>query len=158
MNTFLLYWNPHFSSYKVENFLEDFDFEEERDLLTEDDWGLPVDFNWSVVQHDQAHDGDRFFLVRVGFEKPTGMIAAGYIVSEPYEDDDWSGQGRKQFYVDLEFEEIIKPDSEKILATDVLAAEVPEVNWENGRGGVLVPEDVAEKIEALWTRHLESIW
>lgn len=52
MNTFLLYWNPHFSGYKVENFLNDFDFEEERDLLTEDDWGLPDDFNWSIVEHD----------------------------------------------------------------------------------------------------------
>ena len=66
MNTFLLYWNPEFSGYKLEHFLKEFDFEEERDLLTDDDWGLPDDFNWRVVEHGHAHAGDRFFFVRVG--------------------------------------------------------------------------------------------
>ncbi len=158
MNTFLLYWNPHFSSYKVERFLDEFDFEEERDLLTEDDWGLPEDFNWSIFEHEKAHAGDRFFFVRVGQEKPTGMIGAGYFTSEPYEDEDWSGQGRKVFYMDLQFEEIIKPDSDRILSTEALAAAIPEIDWTTGHAGVMVSEEVAEKIEALWKEHIESIW
>lgn len=158
MNTFLLYWNPFFSSYKVERFLDEFDFEEERDLLTEDDWGLPEDFNWSVAEHGEAHAGDRFFFVRVGREQPMGMIGAGYFTSEPYEDEDWSGQGRKVFYMDLQFEEIIKPDSERILSTEALAAAIPEIDWTAGHAGVMVSEEVAEKIEALWKAHIESIW
>ena len=158
MNTFLLYWNPFFSSYKVERFLDEFDFEEERDLLTEDDWGLPEDFNWSVAEHGEAHAGDRFFFVRVGREQPMGMIGAGYFTSEPYEDEDWSGQGRKVFYMDLQFEEIIKPDSERILSTEALAAAIPEIDWTAGHAGVRVSEEVAEKIEALWKQHIESIW
>ena len=158
MNTFLLYWNPHFSGYKVENFLNDFDFEEERDLLTEDDWGLPDDFNWSIVEHENAHDGDRFFFVRVGNGKPTGMFGAGYFTSEPSEDKDWSGQGRKAFCVDLQFDEIIKPDSDKILSTDVLSAAIPEIDWTVGKAGTLIAPELAEKIEDLWKQHIESIW
>ena len=158
MNTFLLYWNPHFSSYKVERFLEDFDFEEERDLLTEDDWGLPDDFNWSIVEHEKAHIGDRFFFVRVGYEKPTGLVGAGYFTSDPYEDDDWSGQNRKVFDMDMQFEEVVNPASDKVLPTEQLTAAIPEIDWTRGKAGMLIPEEIAEKIEALWKKHIESIW
>ena len=158
MNTFLLYWNPHFSSYKVKNFLEEFDFEEERDLLTEDDWGLPDDFKWSIVEHEDAHAGDRFFFVRLGNEKPTGMFGAGYFISEPYEVEDPGGQGRKAFCMDLEIEEIIMPDSERILATETLEGAIPEIDWTAGKADVMVSEEVAEIIESLWKQHIESIW
>ena len=33
MATFLLYWNPYFSSYKLERFLEEFNFPEGKDIL-----------------------------------------------------------------------------------------------------------------------------
>jgi len=47
MNTFLLYWNPYFSSYKLSRFLDEFDFPEGKDVLTEDDdWDRsPNDFD-----------------------------------------------------------------------------------------------------------------
>lgn len=50
-NTFLLYWNPYFSSYKQERFINDFPFTEGKDVLTDaDDWDRSPDmFNWSIV-------------------------------------------------------------------------------------------------------------
>ena len=160
MATFLLYWNPYFSSYKMDRFLDDFDFPEGVDVLTADDedWDRSPDFfNWSIVEHDKAHEGDRFFFVKVGYAKPTGIIGVGHFTSEPYVDEDWSGQGRKIYYMDMDWDTVIKPTSDKVLKTNVLIDAIPEVIWSKGKAGVEVSPEVAEKIEALWKKHLESI-
>ena len=160
MATFLLYWNPYFSSYKMDRFLDDFDFPEGVDVLTADneDWDRSPDFfNWSIVEHEKAHEGDKFFFVKVGYAKPTGIIGVGHFTSEPYVDEDWSGQGRKIYYMDMDWETVIKPTSDKVLKTNVLIDAIPEVIWSKGKAGVEVSPEVAEKIEALWKKHLESI-
>ena len=159
MATFLLYWNPFFSSYKMDRFLKDFDFPEDKDVQTDDDdWDRSPDFfNWDVLEHDKAHEGDRFIFVKVGYNKPTGIVGVGYFVSDPYQDDDWSGQGRDIFYMDMDWETVINPTSDKILKTEVLAEAIPEIVWAKGRSGVMVSAEVAAKIEALWKKHLESI-
>ena len=160
MATFLLYWNPYFSSYKMDRFLDDFDFPEGVDVLTADneDWDRSPDFfNWSIVEHERAHEGDKFFFVKVGYAKPTGIIGVGHFTSEPYVDEDWSGQGRKIYYMDMDWETVIKPTSDKVLKTNVLIDAIPEVIWSKGKAGVEVSPEVAEKIEALWKKHLESI-
>lgn len=160
MATFLLYWNPYFSSYKMDRFLDDFDFPEGVDVLTaeDEDWDRSPDFfNWSIVEHEKAHEGDKFFFVKVGYAKPTGIIGVGHFTSEPYVDEDWSGQGRKIYYMDMDWETVIKPTSDKVLKTNVLIDAIPEVIWAKGKAGVEVSPEVAEKIEALWKKHLESI-
>ena len=159
MATFLLYWNPHFSSYKLSRFLEEFDFTEGKDVLTkDDDWDRsPNDFDWSIIEHEKAHEGDRFVFVKVGYEKPTGIIGVGQFNSDPFEDEDWSGQGRKTFYMGMDWESVIKPTSDKILKTNVLIDAIPEIVWSKGKAGVMVSPEVAEKIEALWQKHLESV-
>lgn len=160
MATFLLYWNPYFSSYKMDRFLDDFDFPEGVDILTADneDWDRSPDFfNWSIVEHEKAHEGDRFFFVKVGYAKPTGIIGVGHFTSEPYISEDWSGQGRKIYYMDMDWETVIKPTSDKVLKTNVLIDAIPEVIWSKGKAGVEVSPEVAEKIEALWKKHLESV-
>lgn len=159
MNTFLLYWNPHFSSYKVDRFLRDFNFPEGKDVLTEnDDWDRSPDcFNWSVVEHEKAHEGDRFVFVKVGYKKPTGIVGVGHFTSEPYEDGDWSGQGRKTYYMDMDWETVINPTSEKVLPTTILLETIPEVVWSKCYSGKMVSPEIAEKIEALWKKHLEEI-
>ena len=160
MATFLLYWNPYFSSYKMDRFLDDFDFPEGVDILTADneDWDRSPDFfNWSIVEHEKAHEGDRFFFVKVGYAKPTGIIGVGHFTSEPYISEDWSGQGRKIYYMDMDWETVIKPTSDKVLKTNVLIDAIPEITWSKGKAGVEVSPEVAEKIEALWKKHLESV-
>ena len=159
MATFLLYWNPHFSSYKLDRFLKEFDFPEGQDVLTDfDDWDRsPNAFDWSIVEHEKAHEGDRFIFVKVGYEKPTGIIGVGHFTTEPFEDEDWSGQGRKIFYIGMEWESVIKPTSDKILKTNVLIDAIPEVTWSKGKAGVMVTPEVAEKIEALWHDHLLNL-
>lgn len=159
MATFLLYWNPHFSSYKIDRFLRDFNFPEGKDVLTDaDDWDRSPDFfNWSIADYEKAKRGDRFFFVRVGFEKPTGLIGTGRFTSDPYEGEDWSGQGREVYYMDMHWDSVIKPTSNKILKTSKLIESIPEVMWSKGKAGVEVAPEVAEKIEALWAKHLEEV-
>lgn len=81
MNTVILMWNPSFSSYKMTQFEEELE-----GFLNEDVW-----FNWSVYDWQNSHDGDRFFLVRVG-QGNTGIVMSGYFSSDPYRDEDWAGK------------------------------------------------------------------
>ena len=159
MKTFLLYWNPYFSSYKLDRFLNDFDFEEGKEVLTNEDvWHhSPDNFNWSIVEHEKAHGGDRFIFIKVGYEKPTGIVGIGNFKSNPYEEEDWSGQGRVIYYMDMEWESVVKPDTDKVLPTSQLIEAIPEVEWTKGKAGVEVTPEIAAKIEALWKKHLDSI-
>ena len=159
MNTFLLYWNPYFSSYKLQRFLDEFIFPEGKDVLTEDDkWDRsPNGFDWSVVEHENAHKGDRFVFVKVGYEKPTGIVGVGHFTTDPFEDADWSGQGRKTYYMKMDWESVIKPNCDKLLKTNILIDSIPEVIWSKGYAGKMVTPEVAAKIEALWKKHLESV-
>lgn len=159
MNTFLLYWNPYFSSYKLSRFIDEFDFPEGIDVLTEDDdWDRsPNDFDWSIVEHEKAHAGDRFVFIKVGYEKPTGIVGVGHFTTEPFVSEDWSGQGRKIYYMGMDWESVIKPTSDKILRTNVLIEAIPEIIWSKGKAGVMVTPEIAAKIEALWKKHLESV-
>ncbi len=159
MATFLLYWNPYFSSYKLERFLEEFNFPEGKDVLTMfDEWDRsPNDFDWSIVEHDKAHEGDKFVFVRVGYSKPTGIIGVGHFTTEPFEGKDWSGQGRETWYMGMEWETVIKPTSDSILKTDVLIDVIPEVYWTKGKAGVEVSHEIAARIEDLWHGHLLNL-
>ena len=159
MATFLLDWNPYFSSYKLDRFLDEFDFPEGVDVLTDsDDWDRsPNDFDWSIVEHEKAHVGDRFVFIKVGYEKPTGIVGVGHFSSEPFLDEDWSGQGRKIYYMKMDWEAVIKPTSDQILKTNKLIEAIPEVMWSKGKAGVEVAPEIAAKIETLWKKHLESV-
>lgn len=160
MNSFLLYWNPHFSSYTVERCLHDFAFAKlGRDVLTEteNDWDRSPDyFNWSIVDHKILREGDRFFFVRCGYEKPTGLVGTGYFSSSCCLDRDWSGQGRKVFYADMNFDAIVNPESSKIFPSAALAAAIPGIDWSRGYAGTLIDPAVAERLETLWNKHLSS--
>ena len=159
MATFLLYWNPYFSSYKMDRFLEEFDFPEGIDVMTADDnWDRsPNDFNWSIVDHEKAHEGDKFVFVKVGYAKPTGIVGIGQFTSDPYVDKDWSGQGRRIYYMDMYWDSVIKPNSDKILKTSDLIAAIPEVHWSRGKAGTEVAPEIAKKIMALWEQHVKSV-
>lgn len=159
MKSFLLYWNPFFSSYKMDRFLCDFKFPEGKDVLSDEpDWDRSPDFfNWSILEHEKANMGDRFIFIKVGYDKPTGIIGVGTFTSDPYEDEDWSGQGRKTYYMDMRWESVVKPDSDKVLPASKLIEAIPEVDWTKGKAGVEVAPEIAAKIETLWKEHLESV-
>ena len=142
MNTFILFWNPEISSYTLERMRDDMEH-----------WAHVG--NWSVWQHDLAHKGDRFFMVRCG-EGKTGICMSGRFRSEPNRDEDWSGKGRVVYYMDLWADTVIDPEFLPILSSDELTKQIPSFDWSGGHSGRLLPEKNAEKLEGLWTSFLEQ--
>ena len=142
MNTIILFWNPDISSYTIERLRED--------LSNYAHVG-----NWSVWEHDKAHKGDRFFMVRCGKGK-TGICMSGRFRSEPYQDEDWSGKGREVYYMDLMADTVIDPDLLPILSTEVLSKIIPSFDWSGGHSGRVLPAKEAKKLERLWKKFLEQ--
>ena len=143
MNTIILFWNPAISSYKLENFQEEME-----DIVY-------ADMNWSVWEHEKAHAGDRFFMVRCGSGK-TGICMSGYFTSEPYQGEDWSGKGRVTYYMNMEADFMIHPDYLPILTTSELINEIPSFDWVGGHSGRLLDADKAEKLEKMWKKFTED--
>lgn len=142
MNTIILFWNPDISSYTIERLRED--------LSNYAHVG-----NWSVWEHDKAHKGDRFFMVRCG-EGKTGICMSGRFRSEPYRDEDWSGKGREVYYMDLMADTVIDPDILPILSTEVLSESIPSFDWSGGHSGRLLSAKEAERLEQLWAEFLDE--
>ena len=144
-NTFLLRWNPAISSYTMARL--DNDMQEWADGYWADD------FDWSVYEWQKAHIGDRFFMVRVG-EGNTGIFAAGRFTSNPTEGEDWAGNGRQIYYMQMEFEAVFHPERAEIITTEELERELPNINWHKGHSGELVDNETADKLELMWRDHI----
>lgn len=142
-NTFILMWNPAISSVT----LEDHNYGVEN-MLTEY-------FNWSVWDYKEAKCGDRFFLVKVGDGK-TGIVMSGVFDSQPYEASDWSGKGRRTFYMDMVPNFILNPETAPMITTEQLKKTIPSFDWSGGHSGRLLNDDEAKAIEVLWADYVSN--
>lgn len=143
MKTFILFWNPEISSYKLSDFQEDLE-----------NIGY-ADMNWSVYEHEAAASGDRFFMVRCG-EGKTGVCASGYFSSDPTKDENWRGKGEPVYYMGLQPDAMLNPDYTPILTTDELCNAIPSFDWKGGHSGRLIEPALAEKLETMWKNFLEE--
>jgi hypothetical protein len=139
--TFILEWRPAISSYKMENF-------EEELAHFDDAW-----FNWSVWDWNDVVPGDEFFLIKCG-EDVTGIVMHGFFDSEPYQGEDWSGQGRVVYYADLGPDTMIHPDKCRLLTTEALEAAMPGFQWNGGHSGRVLPQEYAIKLREMWAEYL----
>jgi len=149
MKTFILMWNPAISSFKMEDFrdfiknLNEYWFGDKEEYM-----GL----NWSIWDHEQAEYGDRFFMVRVG-EGKTGIVMSGTLRSDPYEAEDWSGKGRKTFYMDLLCDIVVDSEKAPHITTEQLMEKIPGFDWTGGHSGRLLDTELAEQLEVLWLEY-----
>lgn len=144
--TFILMWNPAISSVTMEYHLyciRNFDTEP---------------FDWSVYEWEKAHEGDRFFLVRVG-EGRTGIVMSGIFTSAPYVSGDWNRpRGSRQIhYMDMQPNFIVNPENMPIITTAQLQEAVPDFDWSKGHSGKLLTAAQAEKLEQLFSKYLKSV-
>lgn len=140
-NTFLLKWNPAISSYTMEHL--------DNDMAEWADGWWNNDFDWSVHEWQKAHEGDRFFMVRVG-EGNTGVFAAGRFTSDPYKGEDWSGKGREVYYMQMEFEAVFHPERTAIISTEELERELPHLDWQKGHSGQMLNMEDGVRLELMW--------
>jgi hypothetical protein len=146
MATVIFKWNPGFSSYTMMHYLIDLSNLSENDTF---------DYNWSVWDWDKIHKGDRFYWIKLGYGAK-GIVGTGLITSDPYSGDDWSGQGRKTYYVDYKPETLINPDTLPILDMRTLEAEMPEFEWAKGHSGLVLAPDTAAKLDSIWKNFVDK--
>ena len=140
MRSVIFKWNPAFSSYPMIGYLDAL-----YGLINNRD----VHFNWSVWDHEKIHEGDRYYWLKLGYGQ-AGICSCGTIVSEPYEGEDWSGKGRKTYYVDFRPEVMINPDTLPILTASALSTAIPDFEWDGGHSGVVLTAQQSECLENLW--------
>ena len=137
-------WNPEISSFKMKDYM--------KGMLHFDSFGL----NWSVWDHEEIHEFDEFFMVRVGSGK-TGIVMKGTVLSDPYLSKDWSGRGRKVYYIDLNVCVMVNPELATLLTTDELAKHIPDFDWTSGHSGRVLTKDQSLKLMNLWDSHQDTI-
>ena len=143
--TFIMRWNTDISNYKLSEF-ED---------AMEDFFDEGFYYDWSIWDYQKAHIGDRFYMIRTG-EGKNGVVMRGTIIGTPYPDEDWSGKGRKVFYIRMSLTNMIHPErTPLLLTTDELTEAIPDFNWKGGHSGEILSDAQADKLEKVWKDYIE---
>ena len=144
--TFIMRWNTDISNYKL------CEFEEAMDDFADDFFY----YEWSIWDYQKVHWGDKFYMIRTGKGKH-GVVMRGTIIGMPYPDEDWSGKGRRVYYVRMRLSHMIHPEKALLLlTTDDLGKAIPEFNWEEGHSGVILDDAMAKQLDALWHDYVEK--
>lgn len=136
--TYLLRWNPKISSFRLDNY---------REAVTQCPNGFGM--NWSVYEWEEAHKGDRFFMLRTGDDN-AGIVFRGVFTSEPYPGEDWAGKGKQRYYMDIDCFGAEPSDQKPSLDVDILEKTIPAIDWRRGHSGELLSDKDAEKLNDLW--------
>lgn len=94
--------------------------------------------------------GDRFFLLRQKIE-PRGIVASGYVTSEPYKDASTYNTSGWSRYVKLVYDVILNPERDEIIPRQSLN-ENPFSNfhWDAQVSGITIPNEIAHHLEKIW--------
>ena len=136
--TYLLRWNPTISSFRLDDY---------REATTQCPNGFRM--NWSVYEWENAHIGDRFYMLRTGDDK-AGIVFRGVFTSEPCPGDDWAGKGKQRYYMDIDCYGCVPPNHKPSLDIETLENAIPTINWQRGHSGELLSDKDAEKLDELW--------
>lgn len=136
---YLMRWNPSISSFTDEDYNECFE-----NMVH----GM-FRMNWSIYEWQEARRGDLFYMLRTGDDK-AGIAFNGYFLSDPYTGDDWAGSTKRRCYVDMICQNTVEPGEEPFVSMERLKEAIPEYDWEEGHSGVLLPDEVTEKLDELF--------
>lgn len=143
--TFIMRWNTDISNYKLSEF-ED---------AMEDFFDEGFYYDWSIWDYQKAHIGDRFYMIRTG-EGKNGVVMRGTIIGTPYPDEDWSGKGRKVYYIRMSLTNMIHPErTPLLLTTDELTEAIPDFNWKEGHSGEILNDMQFAKLEKVWADYIK---
>lgn len=111
---------------------------------------------WSAQTHKKIKPGDRAFLTKVG-SVPRGIMGSGYVISEPFISEHWSGNGTLVHRVLIEFDVLLNPGVEPILTTELLSTgNLTKQTWTPQSSGIPLKDDIAEELEAVWFDFLST--
>ena len=106
LKTFIMRWNTDISNYKLCEFEE----------AMEDFCDEGFYYDWSIWDYQKAHVSDKFFMIRTRVGKK-GIVMRCTIIGTPYPDEDWSGMGRKVYYISMRLSHMIHPDKSPLFLT-----------------------------------------
>jgi 5-methylcytosine-specific restriction protein A len=115
------------------------------------------DCRWSCGVTKKILPGDRVFLIKLGADAPTGIMASGNVLSPPFEAQHYSDPNRTAWYTDLRFDVLLQPVKETLLIRQHLESVLPSVLWTPRASGVSIPGEAAAALESLWTDHLAAL-
>lgn len=140
ISTYLLTWNPaKYSWNDIDNCIHEI--------------SVHGHFNryWSCGRRKKLRPGDRFFLLRQKVE-PRGIVASGYVTSEPYKDVSIYNTSGWSRYVKLVYDVILNPARDKIIQRQRLSEEpFSEFHWDAQGSGITIPNEVAIHLETIWS-------
>lgn len=141
--TFILRWDTDISCHRLT------DFEAGLDNFHDNYFY----YNWSIWDHAKAHEGDRYYMIRTGAGR-NGIVMRGTFLGQAYTDNDWSGRGRRVYYIDMCVEDMLHPElCPLLLTTDELAEALPDFDWQSGHSGVLLDDMTARRLDAIWAEY-----
>jgi 5-methylcytosine-specific restriction protein A len=114
---------------------------------------------WSCsANFKQIRKNDRAFLVKLGKEKPKGIMASGWISSlpkiGPHFDPEKAALGKKAHYVDCDWEKLLNPYIDEPLPISKLQkGKLAGMHWTPQNSGILIPDEIANELEELWKSH-----
>lgn len=150
METWLLTWNPKYYDWSSPG-----DDDEQIDrLIQRINAGEHPQMEWSCGVNKKIQEGDRLYIMRLGVE-PKGIVASGTALSATYAMPHWdpvkAASGEWRQYIKMEFDKIRNADAEKILPLGLLRVMSPETHWTPICSGMHIINEVAEKLEAVWS-------
>ena len=136
--TYLLRWNPAISSFRVKDY--------EYCVKESVDGTFPL--NWSIYEWEEAKIGDTFYMMRVGDDK-AGIVFQGKFTSNPYTGEDWAGTSKQRHYVDLFCTILSEPGEKPAISLEELQEAIPDIEWGRGHSGILLPIEIADKMDKM---------
>lgn len=75
--------------------------------------------NWSVYEWEKAHKGDHYYMLRTGDDK-AGIVFRGVFTSDPYPGEDWAGNGKQRYYMDMDCYDCLPADEQSAITIETL--------------------------------------
>lgn len=143
MATYLLTWNPN--RWLWTDLLDNINEIKRRGFHSD---------TWSCGVTKKIEPGDRVFLMKLGKEKPRGLVASGWAISSPFEGEHWDSSqalfGKTSLYIEVHLDTILDPEK-IIFSRETLGEGVyVKMNWEPQASGVTIPDDIAAQLEIDW--------
>jgi hypothetical protein len=142
--TYLMRWNPAISSFT----------EKDLEACVENMVHGMFRINWSIYEWQEARRGDFFYMMRTGDDN-AGIAFSGQFISDPYPGEDWAGSNKRRMYVDMVCMNPMEPGKKPLITLEKLQEAIPDLDWQKGHSGALLPKEVATQLNELWDKDEE---
>ena len=105
--------------------------------------GEKYETDWRTSRKNGVEEKTEIFLIKLGDEEPKGIIAHGHVMEEPYLENGIH-------YVDVEFDNILDYENEKIIKQSDLMNKLPEQDWKLRASGIEIKETILAELKEMW--------